>query len=107
MSGNHLSGVATPPAGEENCQNDRLFGVAAFTLILKGEKSEETAATTATLPPPIKSARRVRPDREGLDTGDSVADTDGTAGDVTADSGGGFIRGERRSLIDVEKRPEL
>lgn len=68
--------------------------VAAFTEILNGEKSDETAATTATLPPPIKSSRRVRPDKEELDMVGSVADTDGTRGDVTSDSGDGFILGE-------------
>jgi hypothetical protein len=61
--------------------------------MLNGEKSEDTAATTATLPPPIKSSRRVMLDKEELDTGVSVEDTDETTGDVTSGSGDGFISG--------------
>jgi hypothetical protein len=61
---------------------------------LNGEKSDETAATTATLPPPIKSSRRVRLEKAELAMVGSVADTDGTTEDVTSDSGDGFILGE-------------
>ena len=67
--------------------------VAAFTEISNGEKSDETAATTATLPPPIKSSRRVRLDKAELARVGSVADTDGRTEDVTSDSGDGFIFG--------------
>jgi hypothetical protein len=45
------------------------------------------------LPPPIKSSRRVMLDKEELDTGVSVEDTDETTGDVTSGSGDGFISG--------------
>jgi hypothetical protein len=56
------------------------------------------------LPPPIKSSRRVRLDKEELDTVGSVADTDGTTGDVTSDSGDGFIWGDRRNLFGSRNR---
>ena len=59
----------------------------------KGEKSEETAATTATLPPPIKSSRRGILDNEELGTGVSVAGTDETTEGVTSDGDDDFIWG--------------